>query len=63
MLQSGGGGMEQFRMRERRNLIGWIQSIEMRDMAMLILRIIRIHERESYGYAAGWHIITPISGA
>ena len=44
MLQSSGCGMEQFRMRERRNLIGWIQSIEMRDMAMLILRIIRIHK-------------------
>lgn len=44
MLQSGGSSMEQFRMRERRNLIGWIQSIEMRDMAMFILRIIRIHK-------------------
>ena len=44
MLQSGGSSMEQFRMRERRNLIGWIQSIEMRDMAMLILRIIRIYK-------------------
>ena len=44
MLQSGGCGMEQFWMRKRRNLIGWIQSIEMRNMAMLILRIIRIHK-------------------